>query len=184
MSKNSYKLFNGDKMERFNSRQAMYQYKHHFNSTPEEIFPLLCFNREYEWIDGWSAKMIHSESGYMEKGCIFISYLSYTGYSPQLSGGKEMVWVVNTHDIENYLIEATNFVSGLFVLKFSIKLIDNKDGSTTAIFTHKYSGISETGNEIIEKVQTEEAYIKQQQFLEKSMNYFLENKKMLKFEIH
>ena len=38
---------------------------------PEEVFPLLCPVREYEWIPGWSCLMRYSESGVAEKNAVF-----------------------------------------------------------------------------------------------------------------
>ncbi len=42
-----------------------------FAGTPQEVFPLLCPVREYDWIPDWSCTMIHSTSGVAELGCIF-----------------------------------------------------------------------------------------------------------------
>lgn len=42
-----------------------------FSSTPEEVFPLLCPVREYDWIPDWSCTMIHTISGVAELGCVF-----------------------------------------------------------------------------------------------------------------
>jgi hypothetical protein len=37
----------------------------------EELFPLLCPVREYEWIPDWRCRMIYSESGVAEKDAVF-----------------------------------------------------------------------------------------------------------------
>jgi hypothetical protein len=42
-----------------------------FAGTPEEVFPLLCPVREYDWIPDWSCTMVHSTSGVAELGCVF-----------------------------------------------------------------------------------------------------------------
>lgn len=42
-----------------------------FAGTPDEVFPLLCPVREYDWIPDWSCTMIHSTSGVAELGCVF-----------------------------------------------------------------------------------------------------------------
>ncbi|MCV2395391.1 hypothetical protein OEB99_13825 [Actinotalea sp. M2MS4P-6] len=41
------------------------------SGTPEEVFPLLCPVREYDWIPDWSCTMVHSTSGVAELGCLF-----------------------------------------------------------------------------------------------------------------
>ena len=40
------------------------------NAPVEDIFPLLGPIREYDWIPGWEADMIWSESGFAEEGAI------------------------------------------------------------------------------------------------------------------
>lgn len=169
-------------MERFNSKMKSFKYEQHYGADRETVFPLLCFNREYEWIPGWECRMIHSESGYMEKGCIFVSFLKNMPHWTNLDKTLEMNWYVNIHDKEKYYIESTNYVNDLFILKFSIQLIDEKNGKTTAVFAHNYYGLNEKGNEFIENAITEESYIFQQKFLEKVMNYFLNTGKLLKLE--
>lgn len=42
-----------------------------FSGTPEEVFPLLCPVREYDWIPDWSCTMVHTTSGVAELGCVF-----------------------------------------------------------------------------------------------------------------
>lgn len=169
-------------MEIFNSKTKVFEYPQHYNGTPEQVFPLLCYKREYEWIPGWNCKQIYSKSGVMEKGCVFVSYLQNLDHWSHLKQALEMYWYVSVHDAENYYIEAVDYVNDLFVLKFSIKLIDEGNGKTTAVFRHEYTGLNEDGNVFVEKVMTEELYNSQQQFLEKCMNHFLDTGKMIKLQ--
>jgi hypothetical protein len=37
----------------------------------EEVFPLLCPVREYEWIPDWRCRMVYSESGVAERDAVF-----------------------------------------------------------------------------------------------------------------
>ena len=39
--------------------------------TPDDIFPLLCPVREYEWLETWQCEMIYTKSGFTELDCIF-----------------------------------------------------------------------------------------------------------------
>ena len=167
-------------MEIFNSKTKVYEYKQQYNADPETVFPLLCYKREYEWIPGWECRQVHSNSGVMEKGCVFVSFLDKLEHWSHVKGAVEMYWYVTTHDKENYFIESVNYVHESFILKFSIKLSGNQNNNTTALFRHEYIGLSEKGNEFIEKVITEEVYKGQNQFLEKCMNHFLDTGKMIK----
>lgn len=40
-------------------------------APPAAVFPLLCPQREYEWIDTWACNLIYSDSGFAEENCIF-----------------------------------------------------------------------------------------------------------------
>jgi hypothetical protein len=43
----------------------------HANAPPSAVFPLLCPVRERDWIDGWTADVLRSASGFAELGCVF-----------------------------------------------------------------------------------------------------------------
>ena len=51
--------------------RVVYEYEHFLEAPAEEVFPLLCPVREYEWIPQWQCDMIYSESGVAELGCVF-----------------------------------------------------------------------------------------------------------------
>jgi uncharacterized protein YndB with AHSA1/START domain len=55
---------------------------------PADVFPLLCPVREREWIPGWSADVLHSESGLAELGCVFVAHLGE---------GRDATYVVTEH---------------------------------------------------------------------------------------
>lgn len=59
-------------------------------SRGENVFPLLCPVREYEWIPTWECKIVYTDSGYAELGCVFI-----TDFGD--SGGAE-TWVVCSYE--------------------------------------------------------------------------------------
>jgi len=51
------------------------------SATAEELFPLLCPVREYEWIPGWACEMIWSESGFAELDAAFTTRVGLFGKS-------------------------------------------------------------------------------------------------------
>ena len=72
------------------------------SGPPEEVFPLLCPVREYEWIADWRCTMVHSVSGVAEHGCVFTrgegetwittryeppTRIDYTIFLPEISVG-------------------------------------------------------------------------------------------------
>ncbi len=58
-------------------------------AAAEEIFPLLCPVREYDWIPDWRCTMIHSDSGVAEKDAVF--------HTRELFG-KRTVWTCITYE--------------------------------------------------------------------------------------
>lgn len=88
------------------------------SGTPEEVFPLLCPVREYDWIPDWSCTMIHSTSGVAELGCVFTR-----------EGGE--AWITTRYEPPariDYAILAPNVVRTLgFVLTAT------SEGTTAAV---------------------------------------------------
>ena len=42
-----------------------------FETTPDNLFPLLCPTTEFDWMDGWHCEMVYSQSLYQEYNAIF-----------------------------------------------------------------------------------------------------------------
>jgi hypothetical protein len=63
-----------------------------FKHSCEEIFKLLCPVKEDDWLPGWreQRKLIYSESGFAELGCVFV-----TSNLPHLMGPA--TWVNNIY---------------------------------------------------------------------------------------
>ncbi len=59
-------------------------------ATPASVFPLLCPVREYDWIPEWECRLIYSESGLAELGCIFQT-------DREADSGID-TWVVSRHE--------------------------------------------------------------------------------------
>ena len=120
--------------------------KQHLLARPEQVFPLLCPTREYDWIEPWKCRMIHSESGFAELDCIFAT---------TFPGEGEDVWVVSVYRPS----EQIQFVrsNGRRVIRYSITLTDTGTTRQGAEWTQVLTGLSEEGNRLVESV-TDEAY--------------------------
>jgi len=71
------------------SNHTTRRHSHTFTAAPEDIFPLLCPTREYDWIPHWACKLIHSGSGFAELDCLFVT--NFPGI------GRE-VWLQTRHE--------------------------------------------------------------------------------------
>ncbi|MFD2264594.1 hypothetical protein ACFSM5_16945 [Lacibacterium aquatile] len=99
------------------------------------VHPLLCPERECDWLPGWSYRMIRSESGLAELGAVFAT--------PYPSGG-ESIWIVTRH----YVPTGVGFIrlqpDGLLV---EIEIDLRPDGADRCFvdILYRYTAVSEVG---------------------------------------
>lgn len=70
-------------------RHLLLQFTHDLRAPADLVFPLLCPVREYEWIHDWRCEVLHTTSGFVERGCVFV-----TDAPPE---GRTL-WVTSLHD--------------------------------------------------------------------------------------
>ena len=118
----------------------------HLLVPPDKVFPLLCPTLEYDWIEPGKCRMVRSESGFAELDCIFVTEFP--------NEGKEM-WIVSVYRPN----EEIQFVRSHCrqVIPTRITLNDNGNGTTTAEWTHLFTGLNEDGNRCVASV-TDEGY--------------------------
>ena len=110
-------------------------WKGNFPATPDEVFPLLCPAREADWLPGWDAELIFSESGYAERGCVF-----RTDLSGSVGDG---VWLFVTHDPPEK-VEIVRFTNDiLFQIRASLEQVGEADTALT--WEYVLTGLTESG---------------------------------------
>lgn len=65
------------------------EFAHDVGAPADRLFPLLCPVREYEWLEGWSCRLVHTASGLVEPGCVFVT---------ERPGDGITTWVTTVHD--------------------------------------------------------------------------------------
>jgi hypothetical protein len=159
-------------MSDFNAMRKFKKYSFNVSTPAVEVFPLLCPVREHEWVQVWAAKMIYSQSGVAEKGCVFLTDF------PQRGG--QAIWVVSRHEPENNLIEFVIVYPGFMVDMLEITLKE-QDSQTTLTWSRTYTGLSQAGNDyIINKVDG--LFEKMMSMVEKSLQHFCRTGEMLKLD--
>lgn len=102
-------------------------------ASPEEIFPLLCPVREYDWIDGWRCRMVYSDSGFAEEDGVFTTDLE--GHS---------TWVITAYEpprrIEFCIVSDRGVAARL-----KIRLESIAEGSTRVLWRRLYTGLGTRG---------------------------------------
>lgn len=131
---------------------------------PAKVFSLLCPVREADWIDGWEYSMIYSHSGLAEPGCVFTT---------PSSDNKTTTWYISEYDPQQFIIEFVRMTPAEMVVKISIRLSDNGNGTTTADILYEYTSLSEEANRwIIEELDT--TFSGNMAYWEKAINHYLQ----------
>lgn len=150
--------------------QKTFHHLQHNTAPPEKVFPLLCPVREYDWLDGWQAKIIHSESGLVEENCVFTT--------PH-HGEMETVWHVTKHDPENFEVAFVRVTPGENVVRIQIKLVPEGDAATQSRISYQYTALNEAQNEHIRENLPAE-FAESMNWWERALNHYLDTGEMLK----
>ena len=131
-------------------------------ATPEQVFPLLCPVREYDWIESWQCEMIYSATGKAEAGAVFRTAF------PQ--DGPPDTWVVSSYEPPR-VIEFIR-VNALRTIHYAIRLEGEEAGQTRWRWTQTLTGLNEVGNTLVAAVETA-AFAKKIAALEAKLTHFL-----------
>ncbi len=122
-------------MERINAKRIISEGTMHLSAAPERVFPLLCPVREHEWIDTWAARIVYTDSGLAEEGCVFTT---------SEHDGTETVWTISRYAPEAATIEFVVVTPGLFATRLAVAVRADGDGSI-ALWRRTFTALSEAG---------------------------------------
>lgn len=132
--------------------------------APEKVFPLLCPEREYEWIPTWDCEIVYTESGVAEHDCIFTT---------QFPGDVKETWYVDRYE-PNSIIQFIK-ISDRMATRYTITLKEC-EGGTELVWAQTLTALNEKGNELLENF-SDEAFFNRIGNLEKLLkSYLLERK--------
>jgi hypothetical protein len=130
-------------------------------APPEVVFPLLCPEREKEWLPGWDARMIHSLSGVAERGAVF---------ETAHAAGRTL-WLVTEYDPPRRIAFARWQPDGLIVHIEIVLARKHADGTAVGI-CYTYTAADEAGANTL-AVMGEDAWLTSMSAWETSMNAWL-----------
>ena len=104
------------------------------------MFPLLCPVREEEWIPGWKAEIVHSESGFAELDCVFVT---------ELFDGRD-VWSVSRYEPDQHRIEFV-IVGARHVQRLAVEACDTDTGCELT-WTRTYTSLTAEGDAVVERL--------------------------------
>lgn len=149
-------------------RRITHTYEQTINGSFKDIMPLYCPVRELDWCENWSPRVVYSQSGLIEKDCIFI-----TPYADE-----DVVWIVSDYDPESGHVKMFYHVPGVLVTKLEIQLTVITDCKSKAIIQYCKTSISEAGDKALEDF-SKESYDTMMDSWEKAMNHYLKTGEML-----
>ncbi len=150
-------------------KQKTLSYVQQIEGEPSEIFPLLCPERETEWLDGWEYEMVYSKSGLAEENAVF---------KTSGDGEHDIYWMVSRYEPSSRIIEFVRFNVPERIVKIAIKVQERQGGSTPVEISYTYMALSEEQNEYI--INTLPSEFEQSMiWWEKSMNHSLKTGEML-----
>ncbi len=158
-------------MSKFQGKRVTHEYTQNNVAPPEKVFPLLCPVREADWVPGWEYRLIYSETGVAELGCVFIT--------PN-EDGSETTWVVTEYDPASFRIAFAWVNPGLVAAQIRICLSRSSEspGHTSALIRYTYTGLSSNGNQEVERYDQKWFQHKMQSW-EAAINHYLRTGKRI-----
>jgi hypothetical protein len=143
----------------------------YLNGTPEDVFPLLCPVREYDWIQTWQCEMIYTDSGVAELDCVFKT--NFPSYGP------EETWVVSKYEFPS-CIEFVR-INSIRSIRYTIKLARQENGNTQATWEQVITGLNKEGDDFVAGY-TDDKYNDTMNLLKNMINHYLKTGEMLKIQ--
>jgi hypothetical protein len=142
--------------------RVSHSYTQHLNAPPPAVFELLCPVREAEWVNDWRPKLVLSDSGYAEPGCVFIT--------PGIP--EDALWLMTEYDREAFRLEILKVIPGVVVGRISVALTPEGADACTADITYAYTALSDHGDRALDEF-TEDHFRSFMVTWEKELNHFL-----------
>ena len=136
-------------------------YTQKIKAKPSLVFPLLCPNREIDWVNGWMPDEIISESALAEKDCIFTT----------TNQEGKAYWVITVYEPEEYKMEIVKIVPDQFVTNIYIQIFETEEGSELEV-KYQITSLGKKGEKKVKEF-TKSHYKEFMEAWERELNYFL-----------
>lgn len=117
------------------------RYKTHYSVSADRVYPQLCPTREADWIDGWVADLIYTDSGYSEPDCI-----NTTPKNNILGSGLWIVTQTMPNSYHEFVVVRDDGVVG----HFTIELTETGDRTCDVDWTLVFTAINAQGNTVVD----------------------------------
>jgi len=131
-------------------------------APPSQVFPLMCPVREADWVPGWAAGLVLSDSGVAEHNCMFTTP----------DGDGEAIWIITRHDPENFEVEMYKVAPGKTVGHIEIKVRADGDDCSKVEIAYAFTALGEAGETFL-KTFTQAWFDSFMQTWQAAMNHYL-----------
>jgi hypothetical protein len=145
-----------------NAKRVSRTYVQHVPEPPGRIFPLLCPVREHDWVPGWTADVLYSDSGYAEDGCVFRTEHTELG---------ETVWTITRRDESSRTIEFALVSLGKVAGRLQIALSPTGEGTACSV-TYTFTSLGPEGDAYLDAF-TADAYAAKMERWERAITHYL-----------
>lgn len=142
--------------------RAHFSHDQHVKAPPEDIFPLLCPVREYDWIKSWQCELVYTESGLAEDGGIFQT-------SRGDDGGID-TWVISRYEPSQRISFVR--VNSLRAMQYDIRLASDPDGSTRLTWEQTITALNDDGDDHVSNLR-EEDFVALIETIERLLEHYL-----------
>jgi hypothetical protein len=132
-------------LQTMRSQRVVHEFTQLNHGTPALVFSLLCPVREAEWLPRWKYRLVCSQSGVAELGCVFTT--------PN-DDGSETIWVITRHDPINFEIEFAWVCPQLLATRLEISLTPGGPDRTHSRIRYTYTALSPAGEREIERMDS------------------------------
>lgn len=164
-------------MSTFKSYRVAHEFVQSNPAPPDKVFPLLCPVREADYLPGWQYRLVYSDSGIAELGCVFATPNTPASKTEEVRSVAETTWVVTEHDPAAFRIAFVWVNPGIAVAEIRIGLASAGDDATQATIRYRYTGLSEDGNRELAAYDKQWFETKMRGW-ERLMNHYLETGEM------
>lgn len=147
------------------SRRIVRTFVQMIHAAPDRVLPLLCPEREKEWLPGWDARMLYSASGVAERGAVF---------ETRNDAGRTL-WIVTEYDPPRRVAFARWQPDGIIV-HIEISLGRHHEESSAVCISYTYTAVDDAGATSL-VAMTEESWLRTMSFWQESMNEWLEKQR-------
>ncbi|MDI6402648.1 hypothetical protein QLX67_11635 [Balneolaceae bacterium ANBcel3] len=134
------------------------------HASPSIVFPLLCPERETEWIPGWKYEWIYSKTGFIHECCLFKTH----------EYDRETLWMVSEYDPALHTIVFIHFAHELLTARFSVSLFPEEHSSTRIEVEYVFTPLSEKGTMYIDTELSEARLQEDMNAMEHLLNAFIQ----------